>query len=306
MDLVKRVFTLLMFFTLFVTAESYQEQWSKIENFEKKRLPKSALVVIEDIYKQAKKEGNSSQVIKALIYREKYNSSLKEDGYVKSIKDLEKELKSCRDEGSRRVLQSILAQMYDSYLGRNIYKLQNRTRVKDDNSSDILLWSADRLVNRSSKLYLDSLEGSNNHQKIDRYRDILYPNSNSEGLRPTLYDFLAFRALEHFADRLNGLTKPIYNFYIDKKEAFASIKSFIDYKFKSDNTRSFLYQSLLIYQKLIRFHQKRKDKKALQYVNFQRLNFVYQNYVGEQKDDYYLQALNSHLYRNDFLNLPST
>ena len=57
MDLVKRVFTLLMFFTLFVTAESYQEQWSKIESFEKKRLPKSALVVIEDIYKQAKKEG---------------------------------------------------------------------------------------------------------------------------------------------------------------------------------------------------------------------------------------------------------
>jgi hypothetical protein len=287
----KKILYFLLLFTLFTHAKSYQEQWQQIKELERQYLPKSALEITNIIYQQAVSEANENELIKALLYREKYHIELQEDGYVNSIKNIENELTKAHKITTKLILKSLLAEMYANYLDNNRYRIEERTTIKDDNSSDILTWSIDRLVQTSSRLYLDSLQDEAKAIKIERYKTLLHKESNSEGLRPTLYDFLAFRALNYFRNQRYSLTQPKESFYIDQPEAFGNFDTFIEYKFKTKNKNSFKYQSLLIYQKLLQFHKEQKDTKALHHIDLERLQFVYQHFIGIKKDKLYLKTL---------------
>ena len=50
-------------------ASYYSLQWKKVDSLSNLGLPKSALVIVNKIYDQAKKEKNDPQYIKAVIYR---------------------------------------------------------------------------------------------------------------------------------------------------------------------------------------------------------------------------------------------
>lgn len=287
----KKILFLFLLFTLFIDAKTYQEQWRDIKKLERENLPKSALGKVNIIYQQAVTEHNEGELIKALIHREKYQIGLQENGYVKSIKHMEHELTKAHKMTTKLILKSLLAEMYINYLDKNRYKIQQRTTIADDNSSDILTWSIDRLAEKSSQLYLDSLQDEAHDVTIENYKMVLHEGKNNKGLRPTLYDFLAFRALNHFNNERYFLTKPAKSFYIDEAEAFGNITTFINHSFKSQDVHAYTYQSLLIYQKLLKYNLEKKDTKALHHINFERLQFVYRNFIGIDKDKLYIKTL---------------
>jgi len=284
----KKIFFLILF-TLALYAQTYMEQWREIENLERSRLPKSALEKVELIYQKAKDESNENQLIKALLYKNKYLSILKEDGIIDSIENMEKEIEGAKKPTTKLILTSILAEMYATYLDRHRYQ----TRAYIDSDKGIRSWSNKKLSAKISQLYIDSLGEDAKGINIDEYRTILTKEENSEGLRPTLYDLLAFRALKYFNNSRSYLTKPIYDFYLKDKEAFGSVQTFIDHKFQTPNKNSFKYKTLLIYQELLRFHKSRREQKALRHINFERIEFVYRNFIGNKKEQYYIEALNS-------------
>ena len=51
---------------------SYEELWQKVYHFELKALPKSANAELQKIYVKAKKDKNSAQITKSIIYRSKF------------------------------------------------------------------------------------------------------------------------------------------------------------------------------------------------------------------------------------------
>ncbi len=289
----KKILFLLILVSLYLSAQNHQVQWDKVKNFQEQGLPKSALKVVHNIYQEAKEKGDENNLIKALLYREKYQSTLQEEGYIEAIKDIEKEIQRSKKPATKLILTSILAEMYNNYLETHRYKIAGRTAIQDNNNSNIQTWGSQKLLQKSSQLYLDSLGDEAKKIPIEQYKPILLPSQYSEGLRPTLYDFLAFRALDHFKNERSYLFEPSYTFYINDKKAFGSESSFIKHQFKSKDKHALKYQTLLIYQKLLKFHQERKDSKAIEYINLERLKFVYENFSGENKDRYYLDALNS-------------
>jgi uncharacterized protein YfaS (alpha-2-macroglobulin family) len=289
----RKILSILLLLSLLLSAQNQKNLWENVENFEKKGLIKSALTEVQTIYKKAKKRGDEATLIKALLYQEKYRFSLQEDEDLVIIQDIEKELKETKKESIRLILTSILAELYSNYIEKNRYKIAQRSHLEDNSSLDIRTWDLQQLLQKSSQLYLNSLKKEAKTIPITNYQAILLPAQNSQDLRPTLYDFLAFRALRYLSNERNSLTTPLPLFSIREKEAFGSIKSFIKHHFKSKEKRDPKYQSLLIYQDLLKFHQKRKDQKALLHINFERLKFVYHNFVGEKKDSYYLDALKS-------------
>ncbi|MCK4440489.1 MAG: hypothetical protein KAU90_00690, partial [Sulfurovaceae bacterium] len=76
-------------------------------------------------------------------------------------------------------------------------------------------------------------------------------------------------------------------FYIDEKEAFGSINSFISHKFKRDN------KTLLLYQEILKSYKKDKNTQELYHANLKRLKFIYKHFNPKNKDKYYIKALNS-------------
>jgi len=58
------------------TQNPYETEWQTIDSLEQQGLPQSALAEVNALYERAKDDDNPSQVIKTLIYQQKYQSQL--------------------------------------------------------------------------------------------------------------------------------------------------------------------------------------------------------------------------------------
>lgn len=271
----------------------YDAAWKEIDSLEQNGLPKTALEKTEALLEIARKENASAQVVKALIFRGKYQSQLEEEGLAKAINRLQEEAAKA-DYSVKPILQSMLAELYTNYLDQNLYRFQNRTETVDFKPEDFKTWSIAQLTEKSAELYRASLIDSRlKTTDIGDFKILLTEGKNDEGLRPTLFDFLAHRAIDYFMNERSYVTQPAYKFYIDDARAFAPAAQFVDWKIETRDSASQKLQTLLLLQDLLRFRlsEKRLKSPSLLDADLKRLEFVYDNTVIEVKDEAYLAAL---------------
>ncbi len=273
------------------SGNNYENEWKSIDSLEQQGLPKSALELTETLLAKTQKEKNAPQMIKALLYRGKYQSQLEEGGVSKAIYRFEQEIDKA-EFPVKQVLQSITAEMYHNFLQTNIWKFRNRTETINFDNADILTWSPAQIAEKSMQLYNASLEDKR-IQSIDikDLEPILYYYKETQKERPTLYDFLSHRAIDHFMNDQSYLTKPAYSFTIKDKEAFDPHASFSQFEFKTQDSLSMKYHTLLKFQELLDFHKKDKEQTALITSDLKRLHFVYNNSTSSNKEDLYMASL---------------
>ncbi len=114
---------------------------------------------------------------------------------------------------------------------------------------------------------------------------------NVRQLRPTLYDLLTHKALDYLNSGEYDIKKPAYAFEINQPEAFAPATEFVEHKFITKDSLSLQHKALLIYQILIQFHLNDAKPDALIDVDIERIEFVHQHSVLEDKEEPYKQAL---------------
>ncbi len=278
---------------LTINKDDYEKEWKEIDDLEKEGLIKSALEKVEALYLRAKQKTNSAQIVKCLLYRGKYKSQLEENGYINSVYQLQKEIETV-DSPTKAILQSVLAELYSNYLDQNQWRFRDRTETADFKNDDIQTWTIKQLQDESSRLYLASIADEQLKKiAIEDIDAITYDGKYNENLRPTLFDFLANRAIEYFLNDRSYLTEPAYKFYINQKEAFADAKTFANYTFKTKDTDSKKYQGIVLFQKIIKAHLEDKNTSALIDIDLKRLKFVNNQAVIDNKDQLYLDALDN-------------
>jgi uncharacterized protein YfaS (alpha-2-macroglobulin family) len=276
---------------LFAQANDYTKQWKQVDELIKKGLTKSALEETVKIYETVKKDNNDPQIIKALLFRVTLSRNLQEDANVKSIALVEKEIQSSK-QPARSILNSILAEMYWNFLQQNRYKLYNRTKTIDFKKDDILTWGIDDLHKKIGELYLTSIKEEKLLQQTKlEPLDAIIIKGNVRYLRPTLYDLLAHRALDYFKNDERDISRPVYAFEIKDEKALAPATVFSAHKFINKDSSSLHYYALLIYQKLLNFLAADAKPDALIDADIERLNFVKQYGVMNNKDELYIRAL---------------
>ncbi len=291
------VFTLLCFLStnLFAQSNDYIKNWKQIDELLKKGLTKSALEQTVKIYETAKKDNNDPQIIKALLFRITLRRNLQEDAIVKSIALVETEVQSSK-QPARSILNSILAEMYWHFLQQNRYKFYNRTKVAPIaigvKKDDILTWGMDDLHKKIGEVYLESIKEEKLLQQTKlEPLDAIIIKGNVRYLRPTLYHLLAHRALDYFKNDERDINRPAYAFEIKDEKAFAPAKEFAANKFINKDSASLHYYALTIFQKLLSFHAADAKPDELIDVDIERINFVKQYGVMNNKDGLYLLAL---------------
>jgi uncharacterized protein YfaS (alpha-2-macroglobulin family) len=269
----------------------YISQWQKVEQLQKKGLTKSALEDVEQIYRSAKKDNNDPQVVKALLFKINLRQNIVEDASVKSIDSIENEIAIAK-EPAKSILQSIAAQLYWNYFQQNRYKLYQRTNTINFDKKDIATWTTDDLHKKIADLYVASLNNKTLLQqtKLEPF-DAIILKGNARNLRPTLYDLLAHRALDYFKNDERDITRSAYAFEINNPVAFEPINEFINANFISKDSTSVHQKALIIFQQLLSFHQKDKNPDALIDADMERVNFVNQYGVMQNKDPLYINAL---------------
>ncbi len=270
----------------------YVKNWKKVEDLEKKGLTKSAQTEVTAIYKLAQKDDNDAQQIKACMYLIKYRNAVDEDSRENNIFYVDTLIAGAKAP-AKNILQSMQAEMFWQYLQNNRWKFYDRTKLKEEKSKDITTWSIDKIHSVISKLYKSSLQNDAvlKTTKLDGYDAIVIKGVNTRQLRPTLFDFLAHRALEYFMTDENNLTKPAYEFKIDNIKAFASAAEFAAASFKTKDTASLQQKAIVLLQDILKFHLSDAKPDALLDADLIRLRFVHEHSTLTDKEKLYEAAL---------------
>ncbi len=274
--------------------DAYADAWGTVRGFDEKSKPRSAMEAVEKILARAKKERNVPQIVKAQVHRVKYIMAIGEKEHPDLLRMLEKET-AAASFPEKQILRSIMAEAYWNYFSANRWTFYSRTETAGLKEEDVSTWSLGRIMGRIVDLYRGSMEGADGLKQVPLglMGDILVRGSAPREYRPTLYDFLAHRAVDFFMIDENQLTRPAYDYEIDSADYFGAAESFAAMKVTARDASSLRYNAMIILQELTRFHLKDlpTEPAALVDVELKRLRFVRDKCVVPEKDTLYFSAL---------------
>lgn len=178
---------------------------------------------------QAISNNDTPQLIKALISEMKGKLEVDEDNFPNLIKEVEIYLAKQTDSATIALLHSMVAEMYNHYYQMNRWKIDRRTPIQGFVPDDIREWTSNHFTSKIEEELKISLEPKKllYQTETSRFKDIMETGKDSGPLRPTLYEFLAYRA-------------------IDIQPAEETYQDLISY-YKSNNDTQSLIQALLAF-----------------------------------------------------------
>ncbi len=271
----------------------YKEAWNRVADFESKGLPESELKEVNGIYQIAKTENNTGQLVKSVIYQMKLTDYKEENAFVKNLIKINEEIKTAQFP-VKPLLHSMLADMYWQYYQNNRWKYNNRTETVNLKEDDIETWGLEKIVKETITQYQASLieKEKLKLENIKIYDDII-SRGNEEGraLRPTLYDFLANRAIDFYMSEEPSITRPAYFFTLNNVDYLADADAFVQLHIETKDTLAMKFYALVHLQDLMKFHSNDANPDALVYIDLKRLSFVKQYLTAPDKNLLYQKSL---------------
>lgn len=270
----------------------FKKKWVEVDSLTDKGLYNMALAKTKEIFGKAVAEKNHNQVIKAIIHELKFNAFLEEEDFIKGIVEIEGLIEKTPSP-SKEILHSLLAEMYYGYYSSNSWLFTNRTEVIDPDLSDIRTWDLKQIAKSVKANYYLSLQNAEIAQStpISDFDLIINNVTSSANIRPTLYDFLAHRALNFFTNNTFNIPGSADTFTIDDPAYFGSNTSFLKTNESTSDALNTRFIAIDIFKKITKFHLDKKNETPLFYLEFERLKFVNQYATLADKDDLYYKNL---------------
>lgn len=273
--------------------QSTKNLWDNVAEANKKGLPQTAIDNLKLIYKAALVEGRKGEALKALATQIVLESNKKGNKPEYKVKRLKEEIGRA-DGQMKPIMKTLLAQWYWHYYTQNSYRFINRTATEGVSDEDFTTWDLRRIFREISSIYMDLLKSEDQLKSIQiaELKDVLDMGNTPLRLRPTLFDFVAWKAIEFYSRGEQAGARPEDAFEIDAAGgAFDEAASFIRYSPATSDTESSRYCALRIYQRLLAFHQADSDRDAFLDADISRLNYVFNSSVGANKDEIYVKRL---------------
>jgi TonB-dependent SusC/RagA subfamily outer membrane receptor len=284
---------------LMITAQNnYEKLWQEVTELELQGKFRDAAKVVDKIRKKAERNDQSDQIVKSFIFQSKFALLLEENAQDNIIADIEEAINN-KQFPTDQILQSVYAGFLEQYLNKNLFKIQKRSLLDSSAlSNNYKLWDAQTFITRINALYKASTKNETALQQlaVTNYSAILTYSSKSTYYRPTLYDFLAHRALDFFKQN-HWYLKPHNEPYILNDPSLLSIsEKFRAITFKTPDSILSKVPALKTFQKLESFHI---GKDSLAYIDavLERLKFVRNHSSLKEKDALYFETLQNLLAR---------
>ncbi len=292
------------------------DQWKTVDSLLAMGQPRSALIIVNKIYEDTRKQGDTPQFIKAVIYRIRINSEFQEDFLNQTIRDLRGEILKSK-EPATSILHSILAEVYWKYYRNNAYRFRDRSRLSVISQDSISTWDLNTIAEAITNEYLRSIQNAQvlKSTPIGSFKEILQTSDKEtrensgqrrktltkpEEICPTLYDFLGQRALDFFTVSEGPVNQPATGFCIDRPDFFGPTDKFVQFMGESAKVTtgplsydsiSTTYLAFRMFQSLAAFHLQDKNPVALIQIEIDRYKFMQMNSVLGIKDSLYFEGL---------------
>jgi hypothetical protein len=138
------------------------------------------------------------KVIKTFIDRMKTALEIDRDSFPALISEVETYSRTVADAPSAAILHSMAAEMYHRYYQHNRRTIDRRTPLEGFVPDDIREWTSNLFEQKIKEELAASLlpAGALRQTPVSLFSETLETGKDSPSLRPTLYDFLAHRAIE--------------------------------------------------------------------------------------------------------------
>ena len=270
-----------------------KELWKKVDEADKNGLPQTALEALKKIVPLAFARKNDGEALRALSRQIILESAVKGNKPEERVARLKEEIGKA-PAGVRPMMKLILAQWYWQYYSRNRWRFMNRAATESTDDTDFTTWDLPRIFKEIDGLYREILkdEAALKKTAISAYRDVLQDGNQPASLRPTLFDFVVFEALDFYTSGEQTAAAPEDAFVIEAdSDAFAPAARFVSYAPETTDTGSPKLQALKLFQKALDFHRPDADPDAFLDADLQRLRYVRNTAAGEAASDLYLKRL---------------
>ncbi len=272
-----------------------EAMWKKVDDAVQKGLPKSAIEAIGPIVDAALAEKAYPEAIKAIAKRVLLEGQIEGQKPEEHIVRMKAEIAKAPPE-MRPAMQAVLAQFYWSYFEQNRWRFGQRTATTAPPGDDFTTWDLRRLFAEIDSHYSQAVanEAMLRSIPIDSYDVLLPKGSVPDSYRPTLFDFIAFAAINFYSAGEQAGAKAEDAFEIDASgPALGSAPDFIAWKPNTTDSESPTLKAIRLYQRLLTIHQNDQDRSAFLDADLGRLQIAYANAVGEEKTSRYKAALKS-------------
>lgn len=270
-----------------------QELWKKVAAAEKDGLPQTAIDCLKQIAAIALEQKHQGEFLRALSRQLILESAIKGNKPEVRVARLKEEMDKAPVE-MKPMMKLILAQWYWHYYSRNRWRFMNRSATEGLEEKDFTTWDLPRLFREIDSLYRDILKEEALLKKtpLSAYKDLLEGGNQPASLRPTLFDFVIFEALDFYTSGEQAAALPDDAFVIQADSAaLAPAAEFLKYEPETTDVESPKLQALKLYQKAMAFHAGDRDRDIFLDADLQRLRYVKNTAAGEGQSDRYIERL---------------
>jgi len=285
---------LLLLITNPAKADSRDSLWRQVEQAIEKRLPQTAITVLDKIIPEAMADQAHAEATRAICLKITMQGEIQGYWIEEMIILLQLEIDKSPPAPMKSVMETVLAHWYWEYFQQNRFRILERTQTAEPPGADFTTWDLPRIM-AEIDLHFTSALSEDQQLKvipIEEFDDLLEKGTVPDTYRPTLYDFLAHEALSFYAagEQVGILPMDTFEFMADSP-IFAPVAEFLQWEPVTANTQSPKLKAIRLYQDLLAFHQDDTDESALIDADLHRLIFGYNQALGSDKAVFYMEAL---------------
>lgn len=176
----------------------FSQKWKDVQVQINEGKTKSITPLLNEIYLASKNENQADDLIKALVYKSNIAIQTSDDENI-AIQTRDEILQEINQSSGiqQAILQSILAQLYFDYYQDNFYRIQGRTNLAINESSDFRTWTTSMFLQEVDSLLQSSLKNKKNllNTPPNEIALLLTPNDQYRFLQPSLYDILVRKTI---------------------------------------------------------------------------------------------------------------
>jgi uncharacterized protein YfaS (alpha-2-macroglobulin family) len=276
-----------------VQKETAADLWKKVRQAENDGLPQTAVESLKKIVALALEGKNQPEFLRALSRQVILESAVKGNKPENRVVRLKEEIGKA-PVGWRPMMKLILAEWYWQYYSRNRWRFLNRSATEGLDEADFTTWDLPKLFREIDALYREVLKDESALKKtpLAEVKDFLVPGTQPASLRPTLFDFVVFEALDFYTSAEQAGAAPEDAFVIEADSAaFGPAGAFLRFEPKTEDVESPKLQALRLFQKVMAFHRDDADRDVFLDADLHRLRYVRSAAGGEDVSALYQKRL---------------
>jgi hypothetical protein len=259
--------------------------WKNVEIAIQQGQPRVAITQLKLIEKSCFEQKAYPEAIRAMVQGIVLELQFEDAASERAILLLQKRMEGT-PKSIRPILHTILANWYWDYFQGNRWRFQDRTQGGAVDSEGIATWDLKRIFDEIDRQHNLALQNRKLLQStpIASYDALLEIGTHPDSCRPTLFDFIAYQAIDFYASGEQAAAKPVDSFEIDASSAaLGTTDDFLAWNPQTTDEDSTKLKAIRLFQELIRFHDQPNDRDARLHAELERIRFVASHAVGEEK-----------------------